>query len=454
MSNIKKIFGIDSLYYFAETNENYDDFFLDILDQIENIKGNFQKREIEHETKDINITIKTISLQYLGKNEGFHWFRDINEFFKIGFKDKKINQGLNDIRVQLQGVGIYTIGIKSLLALINKDVLSECVTGNFPITRVDLNCFIQYDFSFITKEMFSTRKRNYTTVSEIGNATSTQTIYVGKEPFKLRMYNKKQELKKSKKKDMMYEYFLNHDFDIDDDIFNIEFELHRTHLKQYKIQTVDDLLCNAVKLFKISMEDIRLIDINSITSNTIKNNKYQTPSLPIWNEIKEEYNLKDFLQIELSLDRIKRTISLYDDNKFVIEYTTLLRKAFMHNIHIDLLFLELLFKNIKESLIKTDDKIKKQYIDIESYNPDGTLKENLRLFHGGKVVKPLDFSSISKLSIHKLIKYYDITVLNMNKSKHCSNLYYVAKQEMINRELLPKEDKQTIFEEEENEDGF
>ena len=457
MKNIKKIFGIDSLYYFAESNENYDDLYLDIIDQIEDKKGIFEKKDIEFENNDINIIIKDISLQYLGKNEGFHWFRDINEFFKIGFKDKKVNRGLNDIRIQLQGVGIYTIGIKSLLELINKDLLDGYVTDYFPITRADLNCFIQYDFSFITKEMFSTRKRNYATVSEIGNATTTQTIYVGKEPFKLRMYNKKQELKKSKKKDMMYEYFLNHDFDIEDEIFNIEFELHRTHLKQYSISTVDDLLCNAVKLFKISMEDIRLIDISNITKNDIKNNsKSRATTLPIWDDIKEQYTLKDFLQSTLSIERIKRKISLYDDTKFKIEYISLLRKAFINDVNIDMDFLVTLFKEAKESLTKTtsNKEIKKRYTDVEVTHPNG-VKENLRLLDSGELIKPLNILSVSKLDNYELHRYYSSTVPNIHLSKFHSDLHDVAQKEMLKRNLLPSiSSHEAIQDNEVNEYGF
>ena len=214
MENIKLVNGIDTLYYFAQSNENYDNLFLDILNQMENIKSKFDEQEIQYENNNINITIKDISLQYLGKNEGFYWFRDFNEFFKIGFKDTDTNKRLHDIRVQLQGVGIYNIGIKSLLVLINDNLLKGYVTNLFEITRADLNCFIQYDFSFINKEMFSTRKRNFATVSEIGTATKTQTIYVGRQPFRLRMYDKKEELKKSNKKNMMYKYFLNNGFNV------------------------------------------------------------------------------------------------------------------------------------------------------------------------------------------------------------------------------------------------
>ena len=150
MSEIKKVFGIDTLYFFFETNENYDDLFLEILDQLEEIKGKFEKRDIEFENKDLTISINDIQLSYLGKQEGFYWFKDSNEFFRIGFKDRYKNRGLNDIRVQLQGNGIYTFGINSIIELL-KDSLKKFISDYIPITRADLNCFIQYDFSFVKK---------------------------------------------------------------------------------------------------------------------------------------------------------------------------------------------------------------------------------------------------------------------------------------------------------------
>lgn len=160
MENIKMISGIDSLYYFCESNENYDELFLDILDQIEEKKGVFEKKYIEYENSDINISINNISLNYRGKAEGFYWFIDVNEFFKIGFKDKLKNRELNDIRVQLQGVGIYTIGIRSLIDFIDKKLLLNFTTGYKPITRADLNTFVQYDFSFLTKICLVREKEN------------------------------------------------------------------------------------------------------------------------------------------------------------------------------------------------------------------------------------------------------------------------------------------------------
>lgn len=444
MNNIKLLHGIDSLYYFAESNENYDDLFIEILDQIEELKGSFQKKDIEFENNDINITINDIPLNYLGKAEGFYWFKDINEFFKIGFKDKYKNRGLNDIRVQLQGVGIYTIGIKSLIDFINNMLLKHYVTGYYPITRADLNCFIQYDFSFISKDMFVTRKRQYSTINEIGSSTRTQTLYIGKEPFKLRIYDKKEELKKSKKKDLMHEYFMNNGFDMDNDVFNIEFEIHRTYLKSFNISTIEELLGNAVNLFKDSMNQIRLVDISNITDNDIKNNsKSRANTLPIWEHIQESYKLDDFLQIQLPLIKVKRAVSIYDDYKFKTEYISLIRRAFINNLNIDTDYLELLFYKAKESLKRTttNKEIKKRYIDVEvieeNSKTNSSTKENLRLLEDSSLIKPVEVISVSTLSDYDLQVYYEKAMTRQHLGKREFDIYLVAQKELIKRGLIP-----------------
>jgi len=439
MNDIKKLFGIDSLCYFCESNENYDDLYLEILDQIETIKGTFEKKELEYENNDIHIAINEIPLNFLGRAEGYHWFKDINSFFKIGFKDKYKNKGLNDIRVQLQGIGIYTIGIKSLINFINNMLLRHYVSGYYPITRADLNCFIQYDFSFVTKEMFVTRKRKYATISEIGNAISTQTIYVGKEPFKLRLYNKKEELKKSNKKDLMYEYFMNNGFNMEDEVFNVEFELHRTHLRQYNILTVEDLLSNAQNLFKASMDDIRLIDINSISEENLKShNKNRADIHPVWKDIKDSYVLDDFLQIELPLQRVKRKISIYDDYKFKIEFIALLRRAFINQLNIDSELIEILVQEAKESLHKhkNDVSFKNRFTDVDIIHEDGKV-EKLRLLEDGQLIKPLDTLTVSKLQDYDLHVYLDKVKEVQHLSDRNRDIYEVALKEAIKRNLIP-----------------
>mgnify|MGYP006900739803 FL=1 len=71
-------------------------------------------------------------------------------------------------------------------------------------------------------------------------------------------------MKKSKKEALMHEYLANQGFDVEAPIFNVEFQMHRPHLKAFGVQTVDDLLLNVNNLFKSAMDEIRLIDTSSI----------------------------------------------------------------------------------------------------------------------------------------------------------------------------------------------
>ena len=110
----------------------------------------------------------------------------------------------------------------------------------------------------------------------------------------------------------MREYFLNNGFDLDKELFNIEFEMHRRHLKSYGIETVGDALKNAQSLFQNAMEDIRLVDLSNITQKDIQNNtKNRAVTLPIWEHIKNSYSIEEFMQNGLSVERIKRKITLY-----------------------------------------------------------------------------------------------------------------------------------------------
>ena len=437
MNNVKKIYGIDTIYFFFETNENYDDLFLEILDQLEDIKGKFQKKDIEFENKDLYINTKDMQLNFLGKQEGFYWFKDSNDFFRIGFKDKYKNRGLNDIRVQLQGNGIYTFGISSIIKLL-QELLSDYITSYVPVTRVDINCFIQHDLSFIKKDMFVTRKRKYSTINEIGDANNTQTIYIGKEPFKLRIYNKSLELKKSKKFEIMNEYFLNHNFNLEETIFNVEFELHRTHLKQLNINSLDELFANVKNLFVSSMNEIKLIDVNSISESNLTNNKYQATIHPLWDEIINDFNIDEFLQNSFPIERLKRKISIYDERKFEYEFVALLRKAYINNLTLDTEYLSELYFKAKETLKKTttNKEIKKDYIEVDVIHQDSNEKENFRLFPDGSLIKPLRTETVANLSDYELLVYLDKTSEKQHLSTRDNHIYQVAYKEAQKRNLL------------------
>jgi len=443
--NVKYICGIDTLYYFCETLKNYDDLFLDIIDQIEEKKGQFEKKEIECVDKDIHISINHITLDYLSKSEGFHWFSDINEFFKIGFKDPLTNRGLHDIRVQLLGNGIYTIGIKSIIEFVDT-MLEGFIRQEHPITRMDLNCFIQYDFGFVDKRMFVSRKRKYSSIGDIGTANNTQTLYVGKPPFKLRVYDKSLELRQSKKQELMREYFKLHDFDMDQPIFNVEFEMHRTHLRSYEITTIEEAFEKATPLFKEAMDDIRLIDLGSISQSDIENNnKNRAVTLPIWDFVKQIYTINEFLQVTSPLERVKRRAYVYTEMHFEKEYKTLIRKGLLNSIPITK---ELLEKNLYEALeelcepkrpLSKPAHYTKDFIPLEF--DDGYKKQEFRLLKNGQLIKPVNIMSVTKMSDKDLLSYIeDIKKDFQNEDinfDETNKLYKVAYDEAVRRKLMP-----------------
>lgn len=332
----KTISGIDTLYYFYESNDLYDDLFLDVIDQLEDAKGRFEKRDLAYSNKDIKIQINKQAFTFNGKAQGFFWFTHIDEYFTIGFKDRLTNRGLNDVQLQLNANGIYTIGLKTLLRYVD-DLLAGYITGHKPLTRVDLNIFVQADLSWISKEMFVARKRSYTSIfKEIATKHQLQTLYIGKKPFLLRLYNKIEELKSSKKKEMMFEYFLNNDFDSLQNVFNIEFEIHRDYFKTFKIDTVDDLLLRAEMLFEDCLNAIRLVDLSTITDNTVDSkNKNRALTHPLWEHLSTSYKLNDFLALEAPLERIKRKSYRYTIEEAIEEHFILAKKAYIHNIIVD-----------------------------------------------------------------------------------------------------------------------
>lgn len=345
------ISGIDTMYYFYESNENYDDFFLDILDQLDSAKGRFEKRFIEYSNNDLKISINNQLFEYNGKAQGFYWFTQLDNFLTIGFKDNMSNRGLNDIQVQFNSVGIYTLGIKALLRYVN-DLVKDVTTGYKPLTRVDLNIFVQADLSWIKKDMFVSRKRQYASIfKEIASKHRLQTLYIGKKPFLLRMYDKKEELKNSKKRELMYEHFLNNGFNSEDDIFNIEFEMHRGYLKTFNIDSVDDLLQRGEQLFKNCLDSIRLVDLNSVTDNT-KNQKNKNRALTheLWTHLHNSYKLNEFLALDMPLERIKRKNYTYTIEDATKEHLILARKFYIHGGVIDKMFYDEMLQKFQESI--------------------------------------------------------------------------------------------------------
>ncbi len=388
------ISGIDTLYYFYESNDLYDDFFLEILDQLEDGKGRFDKRDISYSNKDLKVSINNQVFEFNGKAQGFYWFTHLDNFLTVGFKDNLTNRGLNDIQIQFTAVGIYTLGIKALLRYVD-DIFKDVTTDYKPITRVDLNVFIQSDLSWLDKDMFVSRKRKYTThLKEVSSKYRLQTLYIGKEPFLLRLYDKKEELKNSKKNELMYEYFLNNGFTKEDDIFNLEFEIHRKYLKTYNIDTVEDLLGHAEKLFKESMNAIRLVDLSTISENSINTaNRYKAETHPLWQHISDSYKLKDFLAVDMPLERLKRKNYSYTIEESMKEHVALARKYYVHGGLVD----EQFYDEIQEAFEKS---LEPKYDDYQKSVKLQTVYEDID--------EPVDLKELDDLELEKYVKTLEL----------------------------------------------
>lgn len=411
------ISGIDTLYYFYESNDLYDDFFMDILNQLDEAKGRFDKREISYSNKDLKVSISNQVFEFNGKAQGFYWFTHLDNYVTVGFKDNYTNRGLNDIQIQLTAVGIYSIFLKPLIQYVD-DIFKDVTTGYKPITRVDLNIFIQSDLSWLEKDMFVSRKRKYTThLKEVSSKYRLQTLYIGKEPFLLRLYDKKEELKNSSKREMMYEYFLNNGFSAEDDIFNLEFEMHRKHLKMYNILTVDDLLGHAEKLFRESMDAIRLVDLSTISKNSVNTtNRYKAETHPLWQHLSDSYKLKEFLALDAPLERIKRKNYSYTIEDAMKEHLELARKYYIHGGIVDEQFYDEIQEAFEKSIEPKYDDFKKPVklqTVYENIYEEVNIKE-LSDLELEKYIKTLE-SSMSEpdLDLHVLIKKHQLAYIEL-----------------------------------------
>ncbi len=336
----KTVGGIDTLYYFYETNQDYDNLYLDIIDQIEDGKAHYLKKDIPYKNNDIAVEINGFKFSYGGYKDGFNWLNSIESLFTFGFKDPKKMRNLNDIQVQINSVGNYSIGLKTTLALAD-NVVKGYITGLRPITRIDVNAFVQFNFSWANTDMFIARQLKREKLRDMVNGRRSYTLYVGGQPFMLRMYDKLAELKKSKKKEIMEEYFQNNGLSLDSPIANIEFEMHRSHLKRFKINTVDDALENAEALFKQSMDAIRLVNLETLTKNELlSDNRNRAQTLPVWEYIKENYSIKEFLQLDMPLERIKRKVYVYTADDAVRNFIALEHKCNMNGTKLDYWFFE------------------------------------------------------------------------------------------------------------------
>ena len=380
--NIPHISGIDALYYFAQSGGKYDNYYMNIIDQIEDKKAEFTALNYAYNDNDIIITINDIDVKYSGMGrDGFLWFN--HEFFRVGFKDAEKSQNIHNIRIQLNAIGIYTLGIESLLEYINTQLLKGSLLKphNFPVTRIDVNMFVQHNFNYLRKEMILSKKKTHSAnIGERSTGYELETYYVGKKPFLLRIYNKNKELESAStlKKEIMQNYFGVNGLNLEQSIFNVEFEYHREFLKQYSIDTIEDALSRSKSLFEMGCKFVQLIDISTLTDAQINSsNRKRADILPIWKYISTHYDNKEFMQITTPLEKIEKISYRYSLEDARKPLKRLITRLLLHGNAPTLFYFYEMLQTSKE-----DYELRQDIVKIHKEHEDNkpTFKDDLKAY--------------------------------------------------------------------------
>lgn len=330
--DFKLVSGIDSLYYFISSNEPYKEFYITIARTIEETKE-ANNGFIPKDT--LRITLSDMPFIYLGKQEGFYFFGDESGLFRVGFKDPLTNTGVHDIRVQLQGIGIYALGLIPLTHYVNETILKHITQPFYYVTRADFNIFCQFDLGSVIKpEHIVTRKRKFSQI--IGTKHRYETLYIGTAPSRFRIYDKHLEMsnvKESLKRFFLKKYLQQYDIQDIYPLWNFEIECHRDFLKQYKISTLEDLFSNAEMLFHRCMQTVRLIDISTVSQKDIDGNRlHKATTHPLWEYIDQSYTFNAYEQKCIPLERLSYTPKEYKTSDFMEELDVLITKGEKHCI--------------------------------------------------------------------------------------------------------------------------
>lgn len=316
--------GIDTLYFFVDTSSDPMELYQNLWNSV--LNDTFKRQNYHF-------------LNFSGKKSGFigGWYSYIGlgniPFFRIGFKDPQKQKQVKNVYVQLEGSGIYHLGINKLLGYVKNqlsDLLGYSVTNdNLHVSRVDLNAFVDgFDFGQISDTMFRTRayrpsdhKGEITEIetledsAEFRNRKAIETLYIGdhrSSPCYLKIYNKRLELSKkmhdlssSIKRHSLIEQGVYHS----DHVWNIEFTIKREMLKTYQIFTIADLFERADNVFKDLMQRNAFLgfDTELIENHRVNKNIARLPMHEIWQKIIDSYKICDYcLPVERIIKEYKK----------------------------------------------------------------------------------------------------------------------------------------------------
>lgn len=298
-SSPKFIPGIDALYFYVKVDyDNYITFYNNIL-----LKGVLENDE------NLNLISYDYSKQWTFftyniniESEGL--CPDIRPIFKIGFKNLNTKDNLDSILIQLDSSMMNLLGYKKAVDIslsYLREITLEPITTK--VSRVDLNTYCKgYNFETLTPELFATKARKSGTIQPISNNGVLETFYMGarsSDSVFMRIYNKSKELAalsstnysssifKSLLIESKFKAKYGEKTSINDNLWNVEFEVKRGTLRRYKIHTLYDLFENIDSLHNdIVTGTYRML---KRTKDEINNSRIETAD--IWKGITDNFKI-------------------------------------------------------------------------------------------------------------------------------------------------------------------
>ncbi len=162
--------------------------------------------------------------------------------------------------------------------------------------------------------------------------------------------------------------------------------------------------------------------------------------MPIWEQIKEQYDAKEFLQIETDLKRIKRIEYLYDYERFQTDFNALMKKAYLNCLFVND---KTLIENL-ERFVKDTDKTMPFYereksVPVELIDMSGNaLHYKLKNGELKDAKLPLSVTRMDDIALLYHVDKLENEIKKDNASDLTHKQYKLAYDEAIRRKLIDR----------------
>lgn len=294
-----------------------------------NIDTIILEKQKSQSSKNNNLSFKEYQVKF--KGEAFQVLPSTVRGFSVSIKNHDITIHLKKItsiadknpfaKIEFRSSFLHRFGyLKAIQKVIS--FLKDSVIRNFTIKVSELHLHVDiqgYNFSILDFHRIKSRTRSNKLYDEGHNDSyyyqgrSFQGFLLGSGDYMMRVYNKTREIKKYPNKSFIEELWkTNKNYNPDEDVFRIEFQIRREKLKKTLInsQIIDGfeiVLNNINNLWGMCLRDFSLRDLSDehclevllgyktlkngkkivLTTNTIRQRIKRSEVHPLWNLIKD-----------------------------------------------------------------------------------------------------------------------------------------------------------------------